>query len=288
MVSFKKQIQNLLAEEETFPQELLPLIPRGFQEISHRVILNFALRPELVPYSELIAQKIHEILPSVKAVWVRVGQIEGKFRQPKGLNHVWGDESTEIIVTEHGIRYKFDFTRIMFAKGNVKERAVLPKKIKEGEIVVDMFSGIGYFSLGIAKTKKPKQVYSIEWNPESFHYLKENTRLNKIEIITPIHGDCKIEVPKLAEQGIRADHIIMGLLPEPVDAIESALTVAKDEGTIVVYEGVELEDSTRLFDEFSEIAQKSGFKCELLERRLVKSFKPHEYHVVEEILLSKK
>ena len=85
------------------------------------------------------------------------GQIEGKFRQPKGLVHVWGDDSTEVIVSENKVRYKFDFTRIMFAKGNTHERALLPKKIKEGEVIIDMFAGIGYFTLGIAKTKKPQK-----------------------------------------------------------------------------------------------------------------------------------
>lgn len=287
LMGFKEMLQEELLKTNSIPEDLLQHLPRGFQELNRRAILN--LKPPLQPYGKEIAIAMHSILHRIEAVWVRSGQIEGKFRQPKGLTHVWGDESTEVIVSENGVRYKFDFTRIMFAKGNTHERSLLPKKIKKGEVIIDMFAGIGYFSLGIAKSKKPQKMYSIEWNPESFKYLQENVKLNHVEsIITPIFGDCKENIMKLVKQGVRADRIIMGLLPAPVDAIEYAIQATKDEGTIVIYEGVEPKESTLMFDEFTQIANDNGYETQLLERRLVKAFKPHEYHVVIEILVKKK
>ncbi len=285
-MGFKEMLREELSKNNSIPEDLLQYLPRGFQELNRRAIVN--LKPSLHPYKTIIGEAMHVILHRLEAVWIRSGQIEGKFRQPKGLEHVWGDESTEVIVSENKVRYKFDFTRIMFAKGNTHERALLPKKIQEGEVIIDMFAGIGYFSLGIAKTKKPLKVHSIEWNPESFKYLQENVKLNHIEsIVTPIFGDCKEEISKLVDQGVRADRIIMGLLPAPVDAISYALKAVKDDGTIVIYEGVEPKESSVLFDEFTKIARDNGCTTELLERRLVKAFKPHEYHVVIEILVKR-
>ena len=107
-------------------------------------------------------------------------------------------------------------------------------------------------------------------------------------MVEAIHGDCKEIVPSLAEKGIRADRVIMGLLPAPVDAIPAALTIAKPEGTIYVYEGVEPKDSNTNFEEFTTIANQEGFKTKLINRRLVKAFKPHEYHVVVEIEVKRK
>ena len=148
-----------------------------------------------------------------------------------------------------------------------------------------MFAGIGYFTLGIAKTKKPARVYSIEWNPESFSYLQQNIKLNHVEsIVNPILGDCKEQVPILVNQGILADRIIMGLIPAPVDAIPVALGAIKPSGSIIVYEGVEPKESTALFDEFQTIASGLNISTSIVERRIVKAFKPHEYHVVIEIL----
>jgi len=279
-------LKNELKKNENFTENLLNILPRGYQELNHIAILN--LKPELREYASQIAKSMHEILPSLKAIWHKTGKIEGKYRQPQGLAHLWGDSVSEIILTENHVKYKFDFTKIMFAKGNVTERRILPTRIKEGEVIIDMFAGIGYFSLGMAKTKKPIKIYSIEWNPEAFSYLCENIKLNKVDsIISPIFGDCKDKMVELKENKIRADRIIMGLLPAPVDAIPSALSVIKDNG-IIVYEGIEEKESTKLFDEFSKIANREGFLTSIIQRRVVKIYKPHLYHVVIEILVKKK
>ncbi len=279
-------LQEKMREVEEFPQEHSDKLPNGFQELSKKKILK--LRPEVEDYAQVIAQKVAELYPRSKSIWLRSGQIKGKFRKPTGLEHLWGEESPEVINKEHGIRYKFDFTKIMFAKGNVYERQLLPKRIPKGQVIVDMFAGIGYFTLGLAKKTKPEIIYSIEWNETAFKYLKENIKLNKVSNrVQPIFGDCKEIVKKLADDGVKADFVIMGLLPAPVDAIEPALNLAKKEGTVFVYEGVEEDDSTRLFDEFSEIAAKKDFDCKLIDRRLVKSFAPHRYHVVLEIQTKK-
>ncbi len=285
-MKFKEMLKNELKKNEIFTENLLNLLPRGYQELNHIAILN--LKPELREYADQIAISMHEILPSLKAIWHRTGKIEGKYRQPQGLAHLWGDSSSEIILTENHVKYKFDFTKIMFAKGNVTERRILPTRIKEGEVIIDMFAGIGYFSLGMARTKKPIKIYSIEWNPEAYSYLCENIKLNKVDsIIKPLFGDCKEKIIELKEDKIRADRIIMGLLPAPVDAIPSALSVIKDNG-VIVYEGIEGKESTELFDKFSEIANQEGFLTSIIERRVVKIYKPHLYHVVIEILVKKK
>lgn len=279
---FRDQLRERMSNDKKFPSELIELLPSGYFEMDRKVVIK--LKHPLEEYKLEIANQIAEILPRTKGIWLRKGQIIGDFREPKGLIHLWGDSNPEVRVKENGIYYYFDFTKIMFAKGNVHERGLLPKKIKENEIIVDMFAGIGYFSLGIAKTKKPKKIYAIEWNPLAFQYLEKNIIKNNVEeIIIPLHGDSKEIVMQLAKNGITADRIIMGLIPAPVDAIIPALSLISKNGTVFVYEGVEPENSTFLFDEFNQIAEKNKCKCKLIERRLVKAFKPHEYHVVLEI-----
>ena len=287
-MGFKDQLREYVQTHypTVIPAELYPVLPRGFQDLNKHIILK--LNPQLHPYVTEIADAILKLLPRMKAIWLRKGQIQGKFRQPSGLTHIAGDPETEVILTENGVRYKFDFTQIMFAKGNTHERALLPKRIQPGEIIVDMFAGIGYFTLGMAKSKKPKKIYAMEWNPTAYKYLCENIQLNHVEnIVESMLGDNKELVTSLVAQGIRADRIIMGLLPAPVDAIEYALKIGKPSGSIVVYEGVEPKESTELYDKFRQIAENNHFTTDLLERRIVKAFKPHEYHVVLEISVQK-
>ena len=285
-MGFKDLLRAELEQTTEISAEILAKLPRGFQEIDRRIILN--LHPSLHPHATQIAEGMSRLLPRIKGIWLRTGKIEGKFRQPMGLQHLWGDAGTEIIVKENNIRYNFDFTKIMFAKGNVYERALLPKRIPKGLVVVDMFAGIGYFSMGIGKISKPECLYSIEWNPVSFGYLQANVKLNKLEgVLHPRFGDCKEIVNELKAEGVKPDWIIMGLIPAPVDAIPAALSLVKETGTTIVYEGVETKDSTRLFDEFTAIAKQHGMTTELVDRRAVKNFRPHEYHYVLEILAKK-
>ena len=285
-MGFKEKLKDALIGILT--DEELAVLPRGFQTIGEVAIIK--LNPILLEKKNLIAEKYLELLPRVKSVYLNSGRVTGQFRTPEKIVHLAGAENSIIEHKEHGVIYKFDFTKIMFSMGNLNERKFLTTLVKEGEVIVDMFAGIGYFSLPIAKHSKPKKIYSIELNPESFRYLTENIKLNHFEdIITPINGDSKIEVINLSRTGLNADRVIMGVFPAPKDFIKEALTLAKVEGTVYHYEGiVEKEKYISLFKEFEEIAEQSDFKCGLLAKRFVKSYGPGLYHTVFDIKVSKK
>jgi tRNA wybutosine-synthesizing protein 2 len=285
-MGFKNKLQKALVG--ILSDEELNNLPRGFQTIGDVAIIK--LNPDLLGKKKLIADKYLELLPSVKSVYLNSGRVKGQFRTPERIEYLTGVKNSIIKHKEHGVLYKFDFTKIMFSMGNLSERKILATLVKEGEVIVDMFAGIGYFSLPIAKHSKPKKIYSIEINPESFKYLTENIKLNHFEdIITPIIGDSKIEVVKLSKSGIKADRVIMGVFPAPKDFITDALTLAKDRGTVYHYEGVaDKEDFISLFNDFEKIAGRSSFKCTLLRKRFVKSYGPGLYHTVFDINVFKK
>ncbi len=280
-MGFKDKLKDALIGILT--DEELSALPRGFQTIGDVAIIK--LKPQLLENKKLIAEKYLDLLPSMKSIYLNSGRVKGQFRTPEKIEFLVGVDNPIVKHKEHGVTYKFDFTKIMFSMGNLNERKFLATLVKEDEVVVDMFAGIGYFSLPIAKHSKPKKIFSIELNPESFKYLAENIKLNHfMDTITPINGDSKIEVINLSNSGLKADRVIMGVFPAPKDFIKEALTLAKVEGTTYHYEGiVDKEKYLNLFNEFKEIAEKSDFKCDLLAKRFVKSYGPGLYHVVLDI-----
>lgn len=281
--------KDIIIEElkGTLTKEELELLPRGFQGLGKIMIIK--LSPELLPKKQLIGEACLSLHPSFKSIYLNAGKIKGTFRQPEQMDLIAGIDNPIADHLEHGVRYRFDITKIMFSKGNLSERKFLATLVKDDEVIVDMFAGIGYFSLPIAKNSNPKQIYSIELNPESYEVFVQNIKLNHLEEkITPIFGDSKIEVLKLSQKGITADRVIMGVFPAPKNFIKEALTLTSQKGTIFHYEGVtKKENYLTLYEEFEEITINEGYSCKLQSHRFVKGYGPHLLHVVVDILVSK-
>jgi tRNA wybutosine-synthesizing protein 2 len=272
-----KPIKQLLQEEfkNKLTEKELSLLPSSYQKIGDVLILN--LKEELWKYDEQIGRFLLKKIPYTRTVCRKVGFITTEYRKPR-VKIIAGDKNTETVHREHGVLYKLDVNEIMFAKGNLNERKRITKLVKNGEIIVDMFAGIGYFSIGIAKFSNPKRVYSIEINPKAYRYLCENIRLNRVqEKIVPILGDCKEIVPKL---GRIADRVIMGLLPSCKEYLPSALKVVKF-GGVIHYHGVAKEEGWEvLLEDVKSAAKDEKLKVRLVKRVRVKSYAPKVYHWV--------
>ncbi len=284
-MTFKKKLAEKL--KNIFTEEELSILPRGFQTLGNIIILK--LNPKLLEKTKVIGQAYLDLLPKMRSVYINKGRVIGSFREPENIEFLVGEDNPIVEHKEHGIKYRFNITKIMFSKGNLNERRFLATLVKKGEIVVDMFAGMGYFSLAIAKHSDVGQIYSIELNPTSYKTLLENIKINHLEEkIIAINGDCKKEVLELSKSGIRADRVIMGVLPAPKEYVKEALSLAKEEGTIYHYEGVvEKEAYTSLFKEFEEICQEEQFNCELESHRFVKSYGPNLFHIVLDIFVRK-
>ncbi len=270
-----KKLANVLSPEE------LTLIPTGYQIIGDILLLN--LKSPLLKHQDSIANAILEILPPIKTVYLHTGGIKGQFREPNQVRYIAGEKKSITRHLENHVVFEFDIEKIMFAKGNINERKYLPKLVQPGEIIVDMFAGIGYFSVPIAVHARPSHIYSIEINPTSFAFLQKNIALNKVEsVISPSLGNCRDVASQLAKDGIFADRIIMGILPAPKEYLPAALQLAHlGKITIIHYEGVVVrKDIEPLFQDVRYACQQAGRVVALREWRIVKNYGPFKYHAV--------
>jgi len=269
-----KELLSKELEHKLSKKELL-LLPSSYQKIGDIVILN--LKEELWKYDSLVGKIVVENIPNTKSVFRRTGFVETELRIPQ-IKFVSGVNSTVTIHKEHGIIYKLDVKNIMFSKGNLNERKRIVKQIKKGETIVDMFAGIGYFCLGIAKFSEAKKIYAIEINPGPHEYLLENIKLNKVvSKLVPMLGDSAVETHKL---GKIADRVIMGLLPSCKGYLKDAMKVVKPNG-VIHYHGIAKKDEEKkLFEDVKRAARIGGRKVRLIKKTKVKSYAPKVYHWV--------
>jgi len=271
----KEKLKASLTKDE------IEKLPAGFQRIGDIIILN--LDDSLVRYSGRIGEAVLELFPSVRSVCRKTGIITGEFREPQ-IEVIAGSEDTVTTHIERGCKYRFDVRKVMFAKGNVVERSRIAKQVRDGEIIVDMFAGLGYFSVPIGVLSKPEKVYSIELNPVSYSFLCENLKINHIRSIEAINGDCKEEAEKLAKAGVKADRVLMGYLPPPKEFLPWAFKVIKHDGILhyedIVRVGKEKEDVARVVSEVESVGSRAGFEVKLVLSRKVKSYGPKTEHWV--------
>ena len=263
----------------------LDKFPTGFQRIGDIIIIN--LDSSLYNYKKEIGDAILEIF-KVKSVCNKFGGIKGEFREPQ-IEIIAGSDDTIVNHLENGIKYRFDIRKVMFAKGNLNERARYSKLIRDGEIVLDMFAGIGDFSLLIAKLSKSKKIYSIEINPVSFVFFEENIKLNNVNNIEAINGDNRKIIDDLVSKGIKADRVLMGYLPPPKEFLPWAFKIINKNGFLhyedILIVGNEKAESDKIMKMISGIAKDYGFEVELFHLQDVKSYGPKKHHYVFDILV---
>ncbi|MFP3872177.1 MAG: class I SAM-dependent methyltransferase [Candidatus Natronoplasma sp.] len=256
------------------PEKEKEILPNRWEMIGE--VLLIKLPEELHGKKEEIGGAYAEVL-GAKTVMLQ-GGIEGRKREPK-VEKIYGKE-TETVHLENGISYKLDTADIMFSSGNIDERIRMAEVVEEGEVIIDMFAGIGYFSLPMAVHGDPDKVYALEINPTAFHYLRDNIKLNGVEkIVEAWHGDNR----DFSFKG--ADRVVMGYLHETWKYLDKAVGFIEDEGTIHYHttcldsdfpEGVKEELEDDLDEDF-----------EILTIKKIKSYAPHVFHAVADVRVEK-
>ena len=201
--------------------------------------------------------------------------ISGTHREPD-VEVIAGEGDTETVHREHGTEYALDLAEVMFSPGNKAERARMGDQVQAGERVLDMFAGIGYFTLPMARAGAA--VTAVEHNPTAFRYLVENTMRNGVgDLVHPYRADCR----EVVSAGIDpVDRVVMGYY-ESWAYLDSALDALASGGTLHMHETTpENLVFERPIERLEDAATDAGRSVEILDRRRVKSHSEGVAHVV--------
>ncbi|XP_033751812.1 tRNA wybutosine-synthesizing protein 2 homolog isoform X2 [Pecten maximus] len=135
-------------------------------------------------------------------------------------------ESGWVEHVDNSIRYTYDITKCMFSAGNITEKLRVAGFNCAGETVVDLYAGIGYFTLPYLVHAKAEHVHACEWNPDAVEALKKTLVLNHVFDRCTIHqGDNKQTCPRNI-----ADRVNLGLIPSSEEGWPVACRALRSSG----------------------------------------------------------
>jgi len=219
------------ALEGKLSPHLLASLPRAIDFVGDIAIVE--VPPELGRHKKMIGEAILKTHKRVRTVLAKSSAIGGLYRL-REFEVMAGEDKRKTIHREHGCTYHVDLSKAYFSSRLSHEHDRVALQVRENETVVDMFSGVGPFSILIAKRHRNVRVYAIDVNPDAVHYLKTNITVNQVEKkVAPILGDATQIVEEMLK-GV-ADRVIMNLPEKALEYVEVACEAIKTEGGIMHY-----------------------------------------------------
>lgn len=249
--------------------------PSGWTTIGEAALVDLQERSQ--DEREEIARGVMEV-DGVDTVLDYRG-VSGETREPE-VEHVAGDDDTETTHREHGVSYRLDPAKVMFSAGNQRERRRVQETVEAGERVLDMFAGVGYWTLPAAVAGA--DVAAVEVNPSAAGYLREGVEVNDVaDQVTVYEGDCRDVVPELEVTGF--DRVYLGYFDAREPSYLEAAFTAVEAGTVLHLHDAAAEPVLQRAAEAAEtLAREHGFAVDVDTRR-VKSYSEGVFHVVHDV-----
>jgi tRNA (guanine37-N1)-methyltransferase len=273
----KNILSNILSSDE------VSQVYSAFDQIGDIVIIK--IPNELMPKKKYIADTILAHVKSAKAVFAQVSPVRGDYRV-RNLEFIAGENRTITEYKEHGCRFRVDVAKTYFSPRLSTERLRIANMVGEGETIVNMFAGVGTYSILMARMNKTCKVYSIDSNAVAAELCEANAKLNKVQDrVVSIHGDAgEVIKDKLAGQ---ADRVLMPLPESAKEFVDSAVLALKKKGVVHYFihiradnkktsKNLGLQDAHKAFVKYNHIVQQA---------RVVRGVGPRIYQIVADVLV---
>ncbi len=198
--------------------------PRAYDIIGDIALIE--VPPDLKEDASTIGQALLALHKRLRAVYAKAGAVTGDYRL-RQFRYIAGEQRTDTIHRENDCQFKVNIATTFFNPRLAGERLRVARQVSQSEMVLDMFAGVGPYSILIARLAGAN-VYAIDSNPEAVRYLRENVRLNHVEArVEVVEGDAAHPPEKLYG---RVNRVIMNLPERAGDYLAAACKTLKPTG----------------------------------------------------------
>ena len=194
----KKALEGILSDKDS--KDLVS----AFDQIGDIIIVR--IPDSLVSKKKIIGKILLEQVKTAKSVFYQSSPVEGDFRT-RNLQLIAGEKKTETEYRENGCRFLVDVEKAFFSPRLSTERERISNLVNDDDVVINMFGGVGMFSILAAK-KTRCIVYNIDINPTASKLCEENIKLNKLKgDVISLNGDSSVIINEQLQN--KADRVLM-------------------------------------------------------------------------------
>ena len=273
----KKALEGILSDKDS--KDLVS----AFDQIGDIIIVR--IPDSLVSKKKIIGKILLEQVKTAKSVFYQSSPVEGDFRT-RNLQLIAGEKKTETEYRENGCRFLVDVEKAFFSPRLSTERERISNLVNDDDVVINMFGGVGMFSILAAK-KTRCIVYNIDINPTASKLCEENIKLNKLKgDVISLNGDSTAIINEQLQN--KADRVLM-LLPERSDEfLDTAISSLKKNGFIHYYSHIHAEkkqDAPKLSEDHFLSINKTQAK--IISSKNVRPIGPRFYQTVIDVKIQK-
>ncbi|MCW4006644.1 MAG: class I SAM-dependent methyltransferase family protein [Candidatus Bathyarchaeota archaeon] len=275
----KKSLANVLAAEGVFG------VYSSFDVVGDIAIVKSPSKET----AQAVGKAILRRHSNVKTVLAQTGGVRGDYRLRK-LWVVAGENKTKTVHKESGCLFSIDVQSCYFSPRLQHERRRIAKQTQPHETIVNMFAGVGCFSLVIAKKVPSTKIYSIDINPTAYEFIQENIQLNHASNqVFPMLGDAK-ELIQSHLQG-QADRVLMPLPEKALSYLPCAISALKPQGGYLhvhIFEHATKHENPKekTRKNLQEHLDSTNKNYAISHMRLVRHTGPNWFHLVADVQIT--
>jgi len=255
-------------ETQTTPAELLGYEP-SFERLGTIALVD---EDDAERAAEIADAIVRSDLP-IETVLNKASKIRGERRVREW--EVLAGEGTETVHREYGCAFELDLAEVYFSPRLATDRHRVVEGVEPDERAFDMFAGVGPFVIPLAK--RDATCVGVDLNDRAIEYLRRNARRNDVtDRVTAIHADVREVAPDYEGW---ADRIVMNLPHSAGAFLESAVTIAGGDCVVHYYDIQSDDDPFGPGERAIRAAAEPTYDVEIEDRRVVRSYAPHESNV---------
>jgi len=285
MTKFLKQLlKNKLEGEE---------IDRVFSsfDVIGDIIIN-KIPDVLLSKKRVIGNILLENIPHIKSVYMQKSSVSGEFRL-RQLDLIAGSEKYLTIYREHGCHFLVNVATTYFSPRLSTERLRISSLVSKNEFILNLFAGIGTFSILIAK-KLPVTIYSIDSNLDAYILSLINTKINKVkQRHFSIHGNAAnilLNDSRFTSFKNKMNRILMPLPEHAFEFIDLAVKcIHVDGGHIHFFAHIKCENKSHVIENSEKNIRSlfSNYNYKIDHTQIVRPVAPRLYQTVTDVFIKK-